>query len=82
MDTVALEFIAERQSAYARVFSGPDAELVLRDLAKFCRSEKTTFDPDPRVSALLQGRHEVWLRLQQHLRLSPERLYDIYGGPK
>lgn len=75
-------FLMGRKAAYCSVFEGPQGEEVLRDLAKFCRAGQTVFDPDPRVTALLQGRQEVYLRIQQHLNLPVNRLYDLYGGPK
>lgn len=74
--------LMNRQRSYQTTFAGVEAEAVLRDLAKFCRAGKSAFHQDPRLHAHLQGRQEVWLRIQQHLNLTPERLYDLYGGPK
>lgn len=74
------QFIFGRRSAYVRTFSGPVAEVVLADLAKFCRARETTFHPDPRVAALQEGRREVWIRIQDHLNLSPEELYELATG--
>lgn len=73
-------FIFGRRAAYVRTFNNPGAQPVLEDLATFCRAAESTFDPDPRVAAVLEGRREVWLRIQQHLRLSPEELFDIASG--
>lgn len=72
-------FLFRRQTAYLRVFDGPLAEEVLVDLARFCRAHESTFHPDPRVSAQLDGRREVWNRIQQHLRLDQDRLWKLYG---
>lgn len=69
--------VSRRQHAYQRTFKGPLAESVLADLMRFCRAHDSTFHPDPRLAANLDGRREVWLRIQQHLRLSPEELYRI-----
>ena len=83
--SLAEAFLAQRQLAYQNKFGSKidlDADIVLRDLAKYCRAGQTVFDVDPRVHALLTGRQEVWLRIQQHLNLPLDRLYDIYGGPK
>ena len=77
-----LHFLGRRKAAYVRVFTSDDGDYVLRDLAKFCRAGKTAFDKDERVTALLQGRQEVFLRIAQHLNLSADKLYEIYGGPK
>jgi hypothetical protein len=77
-------YIANRQQAYKRTFdpTSQSADIVLRDIAKFCRAGQTVFHADPRIHAVLTGRQEVWLRIQQHINLSAEKLYDIYGGPK
>lgn len=74
-------FLKQRQLAYQRVFDGVAGEAVLRDLAKFCRAHETTFHTDPRVSAILQGRHEVWIRIQEHLKLTDEQTWKLYGTP-
>lgn len=42
-----------------------DAKLVLTDLASFCRAHDTTFHTDERTHAMLEGRREVFLRIQQ-----------------
>jgi hypothetical protein len=79
----AINFLRRRRQSYVQVFlGGPAGEDVLADLAKFCRANDTCFDPDPRVHAALEGRREVWLRIQQHLNLNAEDLFDLYnGGP-
>lgn len=83
------EFLFSRRTAYCRVFSveNRDAQLVLADLAKFCRAHVSTVgvsrdgQVDPLLSARLDGRREVWLRLQQHIHLDDETLYLLYAGP-
>lgn len=52
--------------------------IVLRDLAKFCRAYESTFHPDPRVHAVLEGRREVWLRIQEYLELSVDEVYSLH----
>ena len=76
----ALDFLRRRKGAYQRVFSSPAGNDVLIDLAQFCRANVTTFDPDPRIHAAMEGRREVWLRITQHLNLSSEQLYKLYNG--
>jgi len=76
----AREFLARRRTAYAKTFNGVFADEVLADLAKFCRANETTFHPDERVHAVLEGRREVWLRIQQHLNLSDEDLWRIFAN--
>jgi hypothetical protein len=68
------EALIGRQDAYKRLFKGPIAAKVLADLAWFCRAEQSTFHADPRAHALLEGRREVWLRIQEHLNLDTDDL--------
>lgn len=70
--------ITSRRQAYVNVFDGPNGEAVVKDLAKFCRARETTFNADPRVSALLEGRREVFLRIAEHLNLTEEELFEKY----
>jgi len=78
----AKQWLRNRQLAYQRVFLGHgiDTDVVLQDLAKFCRAHESTFHADPRLAAMLDGRREVWLRLAQHLHLTSEELWNIYGN--
>lgn len=78
----ARNFLARRRTAYIKTFLSPYGEEVLRDLAKFCRATDSTYNPDPRIHALLEGRREVWLRISQHLNLSDEELWRRYGTPQ
>lgn len=71
-------FLMGRQTAYRVVFDGPRGQEVLADLAKFCRANQTTFHPDPRIEGRLDGRREVWLRIQNHLQLTPDELWKLY----
>lgn len=49
------EFLARRRTAYVKTFANAFGEETLADLARFCRAGASTFDPDPRVHALLEG---------------------------
>lgn len=51
----------------------------MRDLAKFCRANDTTFHSDPRLHAVLEGRREVFLRIIKHLKLDSEQFLNAYG---
>ena len=55
--------LGERRYAYRKTFDGPLAEVVLKDLARFCRAHESTFHADPRAHAVAEGRREVWLRI-------------------
>lgn len=75
----ARAFLRQRQTAYQTTFAGPGAEVVLADIFKFCRMYDSTFHPDPRVAANLDGRREVALRISRHLNLSDEELWKLVG---
>lgn len=72
--------LGERRYAYQKTFHGPLADVVLKDLARFCRAHESTFHADPRAHAVAEGRREVWLRIQRHLRLTPDQLWEHYSG--
>lgn len=74
----ARSLLQGRATAYKLTFNGQAADAVLRDLARFCRAHKSTYHPDPHLSAKLDGRREVWLRIANHLNLSEEQLWDLY----
>ena len=78
----AQEWLRSRQLAYQRVFLGHgfDTDIVLQDLAKFCRAHESTFHVEPSISDRLDGRREVWLRIAHHLHLTDEQLWSIYGN--
>lgn len=59
--------VFNKESAFARE--------VLKDLEEFCRGTETTFHPDQRVHAVLEGRREVWLRIKKYIDLSSEELW-------
>lgn len=52
--------------------------MVLRDLAKFCKAHETTFNEDPRKHAALEGRREVWLRIEQYAKLDEQEILNLH----
>lgn len=76
-----LDFLRLRKRAYQFAFPDPKNSEVLKDLARFCRANSSAFNADDRLHALAEGRREVWLRIQQHLNLQPDELYEIYNKP-
>ena len=80
--TDAQQFIARRRTAYVKAFANTFGEEVLADLARFCRAGASTFDPDPRIHALLEGRREVYLRIMDHLHLTEDELLAKYAGQR
>jgi len=75
-----MEFLRGRRRDYQVSLMSPAGQRVLQDLARFCRATETCFHEDPRIHAALEGRREVWLRIQQHLNLNPSQLYTLYNG--
>ncbi|HVH50493.1 MAG TPA: hypothetical protein VM781_02410 [Candidatus Bathyarchaeia archaeon] len=75
-------FLDQRARDYCLTFEKyqPSNQNVLMDLAHFCRANESTFHPNNLIAARLDGRREVWLRIQQHLNLSPEQLMQLYAG--
>lgn len=74
------EHFQKKAIAYNRVFDkqSPFTHEVLKDLAKFCRAHDSTFHPDPRVHAVMEGRREVWLRIQENLQLGVGEIYQLH----
>jgi hypothetical protein len=69
-----------RLIAYNRVFEkdSPFTDVVLRDLAKFCRAHESTFHTDPRVASMIDGRRQVWLRIMENLKLTEDQIYKLH----
>ena len=69
-----------RQTDYKQTFKGPVGERVLYDLARFCRANTSVFHENQRATDIAIGRNEVWLRIANHLQLSPDALWRITSG--
>lgn len=79
----ALDVMKRRKHSYQLFKHTQEGTNFLSDLAKFCRANETCVVPDdPTRTAVLEGRREVWLRIQNHLGLSPEDLLVLYAGPE
>ncbi len=78
----AKQWLRNRSLAYQRIFlgHGTDTDIVLSDLAKFCRASETTFHENQRLSDILIGRREVMLRIAHHLNLTDQQLWGLYGN--
>ena len=83
-ETQAAELLHETEqlkTAYQIVFGGDVAGAsVLADLARFCRAEEPCWSEDQRHHARLEGRREVWLRIQAELKLPVEDLLQRRVG--
>jgi hypothetical protein len=67
-----------RRRAYKAAFSGPEGRKVLADLRRFCRATTPTADiNNVQATYLLEGRREVWCRIQAHLQLTEEDVYTL-----
>lgn len=78
-----LDFLWRRKQSYQQTFETkqPSNVYVLEDLAKFCRANESCVIPGDRDrTLLLEGRREVWLRIQQHLNLTSEQLFALYNA--
>ena len=82
------QFLARRREAYRRVFTPgnteqADIDIVLNDLARFCRAYTPSYDMrDGEHASKLQdfkeGRREVFYRIIDHTQLGFDTLYVKY----
>lgn len=77
----ARDVLMSRSQAYNQVFNPESVfvQKVMKDLIKFCRARESAFHIDPRLNAVLEGRREVFLRIQDHTGLDPEAFLKKYG---
>jgi len=81
--------LRRRKYAYRRLFLGEDGlsadgQVVLADLAKFCRANSSTAivspvsrSVDPIAMAMAEGRREVWLRIAAHLHIDDRVIFNL-----
>lgn len=64
--------------AYCRVFDKDSVftNQVIDDLSRFCRADISTFHPDARIHAVLEGRREVFLRIKEYLERGPDEILE------
>jgi hypothetical protein len=82
-----LTFLEERKRSYLwgvraltqKLRPTPDADMMLADLARFCRATEDTLGTTTEGTYILIGRRQVFLRLTQHLNLTPAQLFDLYA---
>lgn len=75
-----LEDTGELQKAYMMAFAGASGEAVQEDLKRFCRADEPCWSEDARHHARLEGRREVWLRIEAELKLPVEELLQRRVG--
>lgn len=76
-------YLRNRRAAYKEVFTPGDTskeaiDFVMRDLALFCRAYTPTFDLNPKLQDLKEGRREVYMRIMDHTVLTHEEQYRKY----
>lgn len=70
--------INKKRIAYKMVFGSDEAKIVLDDLRHFCFMDRTTYQPnDINAICFAEGRREVFLRIEEHLRLTEEQLLTM-----
>lgn len=64
--------------AYRYVLRGVMAEVVLKDLKRFCFATRSTIGVSTSVKSMLwmEGRRHVWLRLQYFLRIDEPQVWE------
>lgn len=83
-----MAFLGQRRRAYQLAFGSTAGREVLKDLSLFCRARETCVvaernkTVDRERTLVLEGRREVWLRIQQHMNMSEAELYALFGGPQ
>lgn len=82
--SVRARLMLRRRAGYRQLFGpgdggsfSPAQQAVLADLRRFCHADWPTFDPDPRIHALREGRREVWIRIQHFLALSDNQISEL-----
>lgn len=68
------------KTAYQVAFSGASGQAVLADLRRFCRADEPCWSEDQRHHARLEGRREVWLRIDNQMKLPVEELMQRRVG--
>lgn len=78
--SAVMKMIRRRKFAYNMVFARENkyTHVVLTDLARFCRAHETTFHQNDRMHAILEGRREVFLKIQQYLNLTEDEIYQLH----
>lgn len=75
IDDELKRFIDARRRNYTALFSHPEAEFVMLDLARFCRAYYPTWNENQKVQDLYEGRREVFLRIMSQTLLDTDTLF-------
>lgn len=74
--TAVAGWLLRERAAWRMAFAAAASSTVVARLERFCHARTSTYVPgdEGRGSAQLEGRRQVWLMMQGHLRISDERL--------
>lgn len=72
-----MKTLAEKQSAYRKVFNNPIGQEVIKDLNNFCYGTKTTAGRNESLERL-EGRREVLLQIMTLLKVDFQDYFDEY----
>ena len=76
---IALQKLGFRQRAYQSAFGeGSPGHMVMVDLALYCKAFKTDDVQEPNTLMRMQGRRDVFFRIFDHLKLTPNELEAVY----
>lgn len=85
-DQETVDQIRQRKADYQYCFGSPSGQRVMIDLVGFCRGAETCIAAEKGMpidlnrTLVLEGRREVFLRIQQCLNLTPEELFSMLNG--
>lgn len=71
----------QTNDAYRAFFRQPAGQLVLADLAQFCKANSASMVAgDPHMTSFNEGKRAVWNRIQAVLHLTDDEVYAMMGG--
>lgn len=78
----AIANVLGKANSYREIFKSPAGRRVLYDLSQRCGAASTTYHEDAREQARLEGRRQIWLEIQQFLRLTQADIDDLIAEGK
>ena len=76
------DLLQNRQRCYQQTFMDEGGKVVLRDLLRFCRVDKSCYNDNERRQAYLEGRRDVGMRIMKHLNMDFEDFYQDFLASK
>jgi len=68
--------MAEDIQRYKKVFSGPDGEWVLNDIAKRSFVYTTTYDPDEKKMFMNEGRRSLYVAIETRVKKDIQQILE------